>query len=242
MNYECGWIIILLMNIIIIKPEEISDDIAVLSGGRFQHIKNVLKCSQGSVLKAGILGGMTGSATVEKIDGSSVTLSLCCRKMPPADPRITVILALPRPKVFRRIFFGMVCAGVKNIHVINSWRVDKSYWDSPYLSKLDEYAFDGLQQSRDTILPTVSFHRYFMNFIEETLPALPAENRFLAHPYNTGNTVPNKPAVIAVGCEGGFIEREADTFIERGFKPFSLGERILTTEYAVPYILGMLNK
>lgn len=231
------------MNIILIRPDEINDGTAVLADGRFTHIKSVLKAERGTILKAGILNGMTGSAEVVEIGGDFVRLRPVCGEKPPLDHHITVVLALPRPKVFRRIFFGMVCAGVKNIHVINSWRVDKSYWDSPYLEmeRLEEYAFDALQQSKDTVMPKVVLHRYFMNFIEETLPALPADNRFLAHPYNSGQPYLKSPAVIAVGCEGGFIEKEAQTFIDRGFQPFSLGERILTTEYAVPYILGMLK-
>ena len=73
------------------------------------------------------------------------------------------------------------------------------------------------------------------------LPQLPENGRFIAHPYDSARHELRSPKVIAIGCEGGFIEKEADTFIRNGFTAFTLGERILTTEYAVPYILGMMS-
>jgi RsmE family RNA methyltransferase len=44
--------------------------------------------------------------------------------------------------------------------------------------------------------------------------------------------------LIAIGPEGGWIEREMATFVARGFTGFTLGPRILRTEAAVPAILG----
>lgn len=230
------------MNIILIRQNEINEGVAVLTDDRHRHILKVLKSAEGSTIKAGILGGMTGTAKVIRIDSSSVVLEPHCADTPPKAPSITVALALPRPKVFRRVLFGMVCAGIKNIHIINSWRVDKSYWDSPYLEqeRLDEYCFDALSQARDTIMPKIMFHRYFMGFMEQAVPEMPAEGRYFAHPYGAKKTRPQSPCSIVIGCEGGFIEKEVKTFADNGFTPFSLGDRILTTEYAVPYILGML--
>jgi len=226
------------MNIILIRPEEISGGTAVLNDFRFTHIKKILKASAGDSLKAGILGCGLGTAEILSITDSSVTLRPDCGTDAPAPLPVTFVLALPRPKVFRRVLFGLVCAGVKDIRIINSWRVDKSYWDSPYLDreKIDEHIFDALQQAKDTIPPKVTLHRFFMDFIENGMPE--TENRFLAHPGGEVLKSFPKPCCIAVGCEGGFIQKELDTFEKYGFQQFSAGDRILTTEYAVPYILG----
>jgi 16S rRNA (uracil1498-N3)-methyltransferase len=48
------------------------------------------------------------------------------------------------------------------------------------------------------------------------------------------------PCVLAIGPEGGWIQRELDTFIERGFAPVSLGTPILRVEAAVATVLGQL--
>lgn len=231
------------MNIILIRPEEISGGTAVLSDTRHTHIKNVLKASEGDSLKAGILGGGLGTAEILNITDTCITLRPDCNAQAPTPLPVTVILALPRPKVFRRVLFGLACAGIKDIHIINSWRVDKSYWESPYLErdKIDEHLFDALQQSKDTILPKVTLHRFFMEFAGEVLEKTEIPNRFIAHPAGSFRKEFPKPMCLAVGCEGGFIQKELDTFERYGFQQFSAGERILTTEYAVPYILGMIT-
>ena len=46
--------------------------------------------------------------------------------------------------------------------------------------------------------------------------------------------------MLAIGPEGGWIERELETFVERGFKPVSLGAPILRVEAAVAAALGQL--
>ena len=48
------------------------------------------------------------------------------------------------------------------------------------------------------------------------------------------------PLVLAIGPEGGWIERELDTFVARGFTPCSLGAPILRVESAVSAALGQL--
>ncbi|MGE4267465.1 MAG: 16S rRNA (uracil(1498)-N(3))-methyltransferase [Deferribacterales bacterium] len=229
------------MNIILIKPEETNNDTAYITGDRYEHIRRVLKLGVGDSLKTGILGGMLGTAVIEDITADRATLRFDCNQEPPKPMPVSLVLALPRPKVFRRIFFGLVCAGVKDIHIINSWRVDKSYWDSPYLERTDEYIFDALQQSKDTMPPKVTFHRYFMGFIEEGLAEIDTPNRYIANPSGSVTKEFEKPLCLAVGCEGGFIQKELDTFEKQGFRQFSIGARILTTEYAVPYILGMIK-
>jgi RsmE family RNA methyltransferase len=46
--------------------------------------------------------------------------------------------------------------------------------------------------------------------------------------------------VIAFGPEGGWIQRELDTFVARGFTPVSLGAPILRVESAIAATLGQL--
>ena len=50
----------------------------------------------------------------------------------------------------------------------------------------------------------------------------------------------NAPTTLAIGPEGGWIEREVDTFAARGFTIVSLGDAILRTEAAVAGALAQL--
>jgi 16S rRNA (uracil1498-N3)-methyltransferase len=52
---------------------------------------------------------------------------------------------------------------------------------------------------------------------------------------------PRKRVVLLVGPEGGFTEREVQAAVGRGFISVSLGQRILRTETAGPYLVGLLQ-
>jgi 16S rRNA (uracil1498-N3)-methyltransferase len=55
-----------------------------------------------------------------------------------------------------------------------------------------------------------------------------------------GSAAARAPIVLAIGPEGGWIEREVETFLARGFAPVSLGAPILRVETAVAAALGQL--
>lgn len=231
------------MNLLLLRPSELSGGSFHITDSRAEHIIKVLKPSIGDRLRAGALNGFVGSAEITDIDSEGVKGLFNAETEPPKSPDLSLIVALPRPKVFRRILSGVVSMGIKDIHIINCWRVEKSYWSSPYISEenIEKYCFDALMQSKDTVMPDVSFHRFFTGFMEDGLAGIPGErDRFIAHPYSDGTYKPAAPAVVAVGPEGGFIERELETFADAGFKGFSMGERTLTTEHFVPYVLGSI--
>jgi RsmE family RNA methyltransferase len=46
--------------------------------------------------------------------------------------------------------------------------------------------------------------------------------------------------VLAIGPEGGFIDREVQTFREVGFTPVSFGPRILRVETAMAFLVGRI--
>jgi 16S rRNA U1498 N3-methylase RsmE len=70
------------------------------------------------------------------------------------------------------------------------------------------------------------------------------EVRLIAHPgappIETAVGRAAGPTVLAIGPEGGWIPREVETFIARGFTPVSLGAPILRVETAVAAALGQL--
>lgn len=233
------------MNLLLLKPDELTDGTALITDRRAEHILKVIKAREGDTLRAGILGGAVGSAAVLKASDGAVTVSFTPEAEPPGSPDISLILALPRPKAFRRILFCAVSCGIKDIHIINSWRVEKSYWESPYIhpDNIADHCAEALSQAKDTIMPAVTFHRFFMGFMEEGLTAIPERRgRYIAHPYAQEGKRPELPAAVAIGPEGGFIEREVQTFERFGFSLFTAGSRTLTTEHFVPYMLGSLIK
>lgn len=159
---------------------------------------------------------------------------------PPAPLDVTLVLALPRPKVLNRVIAAVTSLGVKRIFLINAWRVEKSYWKSPKL-ELHDSIVAGLEQARDTIFPTISFHRLFVPFVENELHI--RGTAFVAHPY-AGEECPRQvagPITLAIGPEGGFIQKEIDSLTAIGFRAVTIGARILRVETVIPALLGRLT-
>ena len=155
-----------------------------------------------------------------------------------------LILALPRPKVLRRIIMDAVTLGVERISLIHSYRVDKSYWQSPFLQQLDDYVTLGLEQAGDTISPEIQMYKRFKPFVEDVLPTFISDQKpaYVAHPY-AEQQMPHAiqhSCCLIVGPEGGFIPYEVDLLKKNGCQARRLGNRILRTETAVSHILGRL--
>ena len=164
---------------------------------------------------------------------------------PPLPLPLTLILVLPRPKVLRRVLRTASSMGVKRIILLNARRVEKSYWQSPYLEAhaMNEQLLLGLEQARDTLLPEILTRPLFKPFVEDELPAIiQGTLPLVAHPTASAECPRNigRPVTLAIGPEGGFIPYEVEKLIDCGFTPMKLGERILSTETAVPALLARL--
>ncbi|MEA1953465.1 MAG: 16S rRNA (uracil(1498)-N(3))-methyltransferase [Campylobacterota bacterium] len=221
-----------------------------------KHIKEVLKSRVGDRLIIAQMGGDIGKATIAKINDNEVLLAdVTLDKKPPAKLDLTVVLALPRPKVLRRLIMDMTSLGVNKLIIVNSYRTQKSYWQSPLLNRIDEFVFEGLQQAIDTVPLVVEFKKRFKPFVEDEFPALlldkEQDNAVIAHPYATqswktyldvvrekSNTKETMPKVLCIGAEGGWIDYEVDLLCKHGCTSVSLGERILRTETVVNVLLG----
>ena len=234
------------MNLILLHQNDFIDTNRVrLHGRRFEHACKILNVTIGKFLQVGLIGGKTGSGTVTSIDAKALEMEISLDKSPPAPIPITVILALPRPKVFKRVLQGLTAFGVKEIIMLNSWRVDKSYWQSPSLEpeSLREQLILGLEQARDTILPNIQRQQRFKPFVEDDLPELAADScALVAHPGSSQPCPANIQGkmTLAIGPEGGFTPYEVDLLVNAGLNQVHLGARSLRVETAVPALIGRL--
>ncbi|WP_151703800.1 16S rRNA (uracil(1498)-N(3))-methyltransferase [Nitrincola alkalilacustris] len=236
------------MNLILIDPAELGEEGRVcLTDRRFEHIRSVHKANPGDTLRMGVLGGEVGVAQVLQMDDRQVLLQMALDTLQKAPERlpVTLILALPRPKMMKRTLQTVAAMGVKHVWLINSYRVDKSYWSTPLLQPeaIREQLLLGLEQAGDTIMPEVHLRKRFKPFVEDELPAIAQNTRALvAHPYHAQPCPMAEltPTTLAVGPEGGFITYEVEKLAESGFQPISLGSRILRVETAIPVVLARL--
>jgi len=244
------------MNLMLFDKSERRGNTLVVTSRRAEHILNILGLQPGDTLRVGEINGLVGSAVLEQANGNSVTLRIELRDEPPPIPSVELILALPRPIMLQRILKQATVLGVSTIHLIRSRRVEKSFFHSPVLQpeKIKKLLVEGLEQAMDTRLPEVQVYHRFKPFVEDVVPTLEGTG-LLAHPGTGASLIdivvhgirdkkitPEKnKKILAVGPEGGWSEYECQCFLDRGFRMFTMGPRILHVDTAVVALLAQLT-
>lgn len=237
------------MNIILFEEcQRVNDLTFTLNERQILHVNNVLKAKVGDTFKCGVINQYKGVARFDYIDMQAVMVfeNKCFDDVVLAH--FSIVLALPRIKMLKRIIHTLTQLGVSNVYLINSYRVEKSFWSSPFLQqeKLDEVCKLGLEQAGAFTMPNIYLKHKFKPFMEDELPFLFDNYRkIIAHPkaddsYDKTVEILDKPLLLAIGPEGGFIEYEVEKFEAQGFEAMQFGARILKVDTAVPFILGQL--
>ncbi|ENW25512.1 16S rRNA (uracil(1498)-N(3))-methyltransferase [Acinetobacter pseudolwoffii] len=233
------------MNIVLLDHRQTQSDLWTISSKRqLEHLQQHVQIQVGDTLKVGVLEGQRYLTEIVEISEKAVRLKPLQEDTVPKKLPVTLIVALPRPKVLRRLIMDSVTLGVEKIILLHSYRVDKSYWQTPFLQQLNHYIELGLEQAGDTIAPKIELYKRFKPFVEDILPGLITADRpaYVAHPYAEQSmpfAIPH-PCTMIIGPEGGFIPYEVDLLVKNGCQAVSLGNRILRTETVIPYVLGRL--
>ncbi len=236
------------MNLLLFDAaDRIDADTITVSDARLTHLREVHRATLGDRLRVGEINGLVGEGEITRLDEHCATLRVSLAESPPAKLPVTLVLCLPRPKMLRRIVRTAAEMGVGEVHLIHSYRVEKSYWQTPALDPeaIHRYLLEGLSQSRDTIVPAVHQHRRFKPFAQDTLPGLCAgRDALLFHPgEHPAFTAPGeRDTLLIIGPEGGFIPYEVDLLQAVGARVHSLGSRILRVETAVSAVLGRFEQ
>ena len=233
------------MNLLLLQPCQINGNEATVTGRQLEHLRSVHQLDEGSSVRVGEINGLMGTGIVKLINNQRAVLDICLDTPPPAAIPLTLIMAMPRPKMLRRCLQSISSLGVKNIFLINSKRVEKSFWQTPFLSEqaIENELILGLEQARDTVLPKVHVRKLFKPFVEDELGDVIANTKALvAHPSGTANCPIDiqQPTTLVVGPEGGFISYEIEKLNETGVTAVTIGSRILRVETAIPALISRL--
>lgn len=234
------------MNLLLFSAGDlVAEDVIGIPVARYPGRADAWPPPPGQRLRVGRVNGTIGEGVVEQVSEERVLIRFALNGEPPAALPLTLVLALPRPKMLRRILRGATELGIKRIHLVNASRVQKSYWQSPLLGQaaLHRYLVAGLEQACDTVMPEVRLWPRFRPFVEDELPRIAGDGRrLLAHPAAERDLPRVEGRVtLAVGPEGGFTDFEVGLMRTAGFEAFSLGPRILRVETAVPVLAACLS-
>ena len=239
------------VNLILLDERDCLDSSHVtVSDARAAHLLNVLKVTPGQKVRVGLLDGPLGVGTVMSAKDSRVTLQCLFDADTPPRPQVDVLLALPRPKVMRRLWAQLAALGVGQIILTNAARVERHYFDTHVVTEAcyRPLLVEGMQQARDTRLPVVSIHRQFKVLVEDHLDTLfGAGLRLAAHTRGTtsaGSSVrehPDQRVLIAIGPEGGWNAFEVALLEAHDFRHVSLGPRTLRVDTACTALLAIVH-
>ena len=217
---------------------------------RYIHCSTVLKVAVGSVCRVGVINGDMFDATVRFFSESQIVFEFNSSNLrtlkPFSDMNISLILAMPRPKVLDRLWTVFAQLGFRRIMLINAERVENQYFHTHVVTEANyrPKLIKGLEQaSVSTRLPEVSVDKRPLDvFLSKRLDvAFPPEktNRFICHPEPASDQQESpgwdlsKETVIALGPEGGWLDYEITDLRQRGFVPVTCSSRVFTTDVAV---------
>jgi RsmE family RNA methyltransferase len=238
------------VNLALFEPAEVTADGRVtVHDARATHLIRVLKVAPGDTVRIGVIDGAVGVGTVRDVGDGAVTLQCRLGDVPPRPP-VDLLLALPRPKVMRRLWAQLSALGIGRIMLTNAERVERNYFDTHVIAPecYRPLLIEGLQQARDTRVPAVTIHRRFRKLVEDELTALSdASARLAAHPDATAAVRDaiggrHDRVLLAVGPEGGWSDFELLLLEAHGFQPVSMGTRTLRSDTACVALLATVHQ
>jgi 16S rRNA (uracil1498-N3)-methyltransferase len=160
-------------NRILFEPHEVQRDAqggALVSlpqsDARAEHITSVLRAAPGQQLRMGVVNGARAAAALAPggAGGWNVRWRAADEQPPLPAPAVDLLLALPRPKVARRLWAPLAAMGVGALFVTAAARVEKSYFGNSHVADGASVRVEllrGLEQAGDTRLPPVFLARRF---------------------------------------------------------------------------------
>ena len=224
------------MNMILFE-EFPQDNLIPASDERARHITEVLKLKEGDSFRMGIIYQSEGDATITGIREEGIEFSYEPKTIPVMYP-VTLLCAQVRPICMKRFLREAVSLGVKRIILCGSDTGEKSYLSSNLYKtgEYKEYLLDGAMQACHAGMSEVLFANTAdgaIKMVREHCPGsdlIVLDNVMGSVPLSTAEIGPE--AVIAIGPERGWSDRERRLFSEAGYRPMLLGSRVLRTETA----------
>jgi 16S rRNA (uracil1498-N3)-methyltransferase len=240
------------VNLVLLGEEEVGESGAVrLTGPRAEHVIHVLRSRAGDHVSIGVLDGPLGVGTVTAVGDGVVDLQCRLDAPAPPRPRVDLLLAVPRPKVMRRLWAQLAALGVGRIVLTNAARVERNYFDTHILTEgvYRPLLIEGLQQARDTRVPLVSIRRQFKVLVEDELDTLFEDGpRIVAHPgarasmFDAVREQASARVLLAIGPEGGWTAFELDLLGAHRFRLAGAGSRALRSDTACVALLALVHQ
>ena len=219
---------------------------------RTKHILKVLHKKMGETFEAGIENGLSGIATITKIDETGLYFDFTATGEGKPLHNVEMIIGFVRPIQLKRLFRDMASLGVRKIHLVATELGEKSYMDSKIVERGTAYNAlrEGTIQAKSTHVPELCIH----TSVENCIKSLNLENGIKVcldniEPKTTlfsflgqknAEFTQNSTIFAAIGSERGWSFKERMLFEENKFTLCSMGNRVLRTETASTVAVSLM--
>lgn len=227
------------VNIILFDENELGEPLPKRDE-RAVHLVKVLRKKKGDEFDAGVFGVGLCRGKIEGLSADG-TLAFSLGAYAPPPPRLPIRIAagFSRPIQIRRIMRDLSSLGVEAIDLVGSDLGEKSYRDTKLLGDGGARAalVEGAVQSRDVTIPALRAFDSLDEWLSER-PQGDGDALLIAadnvRPAGSISRLAGGKAraVLAVGPERGWSDRERGLFESAGFLRLSMGSRALRTETA----------
>lgn len=236
------------MDYFFVDPKDIRDRVAIIRGEEYKHLARVVRKKEGE--RVMLVDGEDNSfeAVIRSMDRTHAECEILEVNHHVNEPKIDVTLAvslLRNPARFDVLVEKVTELGIRAIVPLHC---ERTVPRSEKHARLEKIALSAMKQCGRSYLPKVHPLLDFETLLEEagahTLKLIPHEkteqSQFISTVLRHHPNVDS--ALILIGPEGGFTEREIALAIEKGFVPVSLGPRRLRAETAaisaVSWVVG----
>jgi 16S rRNA (uracil1498-N3)-methyltransferase len=214
-------------------------DRVVLDGPEGRHAATVRRLRAGERVDLTDGAGLLASCVVAEVLGKdALALDVLERRtLPPAEPRIVVVQALPKGDRGELAVETMTEVGVEEIvpwsaaRCVTQWRADKK---DKALARWRSTAREAAKQARRAWLPEIADLATTARIAAriEMAAAAVVLHEEADEPLTALKTPPTGDLLVIVGPEGGISPEELETFRTAGARPALLGRTVLRTSTA----------
>lgn len=231
------------MNICLFKQEELNQPLS-FKDERGEHIVKILHKKEGDTFSAGVINGMAGTATINKIEEKQIYFDFKPETEGKPLYPLKMIIGFPRPIQLKRLLRDIAALGVCEVHLTGTELGEKSYMQSNLVEHGTAYQMlvDGTVQAASTHVPELYLHKtlpeclsYLKEHSAQKELKLCLDN---INPAGSLMSVMQKDAcetemvLAAIGSERGWTQHERELLEQAGYLRVGMGPRVMRTETA----------
>ena len=211
------------------------------------HLTKVMRAKVGENIEVVDNNQKAYLAVINSVNPLSISIQEPILKNSELSTDVTLFFALAKSDKIELVIQKATELGANKIVLFQGMRSVVKFSEDDFKRKLPRYqsiAKEAAEQCHRELIPQIEFINN-INAIDDKL----CELNLFAYELEAGNTdsfanlltKEYKSISVIIGPEGGFDEKEANKLLEYGFKPISLGKRILRCETASIYALSVLS-